>query len=99
MSDRYILVGHEPKRCDDLLEWGRWFEKAERHVAEDYLPGDVHVSTVFLGLDHRWGEGPPLLFETMIFGGPNNEYQERYSTWAEAEIGHAKAVTLAKEAK
>jgi hypothetical protein len=23
---------------------------------------DVNVSTVFLGLDHGWGQGPPLLF-------------------------------------
>jgi len=33
----------------------------------------------------------------MIFGGKYNNYQERYSTWAEAEEGHRKAVVLVKE--
>jgi hypothetical protein len=55
----------------------------------------VYVSTVFLGLDHSFGEGPPQLFETMIFGGEHDEYQERYSTWDEAEAGHKKACKLA----
>jgi hypothetical protein len=50
--------------------------------------GEVRVSTVFLGIDHAW-EGPPLLFETMVFGGPLDEEMERYSTWEEAERGHA----------
>jgi hypothetical protein len=27
----------------------------------------IRISTVWLGLDHRWGEGPPVIFETMIF--------------------------------
>ena len=46
------------------------------------------VSTVFLGLDHAFDGGTPLLFETMIFGGEHDEYQERYATWDEAEAGH-----------
>jgi hypothetical protein len=76
---------------DDLLEWGRWFQTADRHVARTDLPG-CEVSTVFLGLDHSWGGGPPVLFETMVFGGPFDQAQERYSTWAEAEAGHARWV-------
>ena len=97
MNDKYILDGHEPVLCADLHKWGRWFETADRHVARDKV-GDVKVSTVFLGLDHRFGDkGPPLLFETMIFGGPHDGYQERYATWAEAERGHAVAVKKASE--
>ena len=46
--------------------------------------GEVEVSTVFLGIDHQFGYGKPLLFETMIFGGKNDGYQTRYSTWEEA---------------
>ena len=30
--------------------------------------GNIRVSTVFLGLNHQYGGGPPLIFETMIFG-------------------------------
>ncbi len=56
----------------------------------------VLISTVFLGLDHRFGEGPPLLFETMVFGGKHHQEIDRYSTWDEAEKGHAKFVKLIK---
>lgn len=50
------------------------------------------VSTVFLGLDHQYGDGPPLLFETMVFGGPLDHEMNRYSTWNEAEKGHQEMV-------
>ena len=93
---KYILEGKTPVLCDDLMTWGRWFETADRQVAVDDV-GAVHVSTVFLGLDHRWfGDGPPLLFETMIFGGRHDRHQTRASTWDEAEQQHAAAVVLAR---
>ena len=57
----------------------------------------ILVSTVFLGLDHNYFGGRPILFETMIFGGNRDQYQERYHTWDEAKIGHDYAVTLAKK--
>ena len=88
MSDKYILEGTSPVLCNDLLTWGRWMETADRHVARDERDGVV-VSTVFLGLNHAFGPGQPLLFETMIFGGPSDQDQARYSTWAEATAGHA----------
>jgi hypothetical protein len=53
------------------------------------------VSTVFLGIDHNFGNGPPLLFETMVFGGEYDGYCKRYSTWEEAEGGHKTACALA----
>lgn len=28
----------------------------------------AEVSTVWLGLDHGYGGGPPIIFETMVFG-------------------------------
>lgn len=68
------------------------------HVAKDVLEIDgvsVRVSTVFLGLNHAWGEDmPPILFETMIFGGEHDQYQERYNTWDEAVEGHKRAMEL-----
>jgi hypothetical protein len=51
--------------------------------------GNARVSTIFLGLDRRFeGEGPPILFETMVFGGKHDQYQERCATWDEAEAMH-----------
>jgi hypothetical protein len=84
----------EPVPEPDLLTWAKWFEKANRHVAKDKV-GDASVSTVFLGLDHAFGDRPPVLWETMIFGGPHDGYQERYTSRADAILGHAKAVALA----
>jgi hypothetical protein len=83
----YILDGHKPVVVNDVVVWGRWMQTADRHVALDTV-GDVRVSTVFLGLDHRFGPGSPVLFETMVFGGPLDQEQNRYATWDEALAGH-----------
>ena len=53
---------------------------------------DSSVSTVHLGLDHQCGEGRPLIFESMIFGGGPDQTQVRYSTMVEAHAGHARLV-------
>jgi hypothetical protein len=44
------------------------------------------------------GKGPPILFETMIFGGPLHEYCWRYASWDDAQAGHKAAVRKAHEA-
>jgi hypothetical protein len=66
MNGRYILIGQTPVPCEDLLKWGRWMQSADRFVLRTVV-GEWCVSTVFLGLDHQFGDGPPILFETMIF--------------------------------
>jgi hypothetical protein len=91
MSDKYILEGKKTVPCEDLMEWAKWFEQADRSVAKDDVNG-VSVSTVFLGLDHAFGESQPMLFETMVFGGDLDQEQARYSTWDEAETGHKEMV-------
>ena len=93
----FILNGKRPEACADMMRWGRWLEKAERHVAQTQI-GDVWVSTVFLGLDHNFGfEGPPVLFETMAFldgESADNLPFSRYCTWEEAEAVQAAAVAI-----
>jgi hypothetical protein len=82
---------------EDIIEWGRWFQKTENRIIEQTeLPGDVCVSTVFLGIDHAFGGGPPVLWETMVFGGPMDGEQSRYRSEIEARAGHSLAVELAK---
>lgn len=83
----YILNGKETVKKSDILEWAKWFEKENRTVEKTKI-GDSEISTVFLGIDHSFGGGIPLLFETMVFGGAMDGEQDRYSTWTEAEIGH-----------
>jgi len=49
----------------------------------------VRVSTVFLNLNHNYSDqGPPVLFETMIFGGKHDSYQDRYTSYEDAMRGH-----------
>lgn len=94
MSDKYVLDEEGNAITEpDLLKWAAWFETAERRIALDTLPSGIKVSTVFLGLDHSFN-GPPQLYETMIFGGEQDQYQERYSTRDEALAGHKKALEL-----
>ncbi len=52
----------------------------------------VFISTTFLGLDHSYTEGKSLWFETMIFGGKEDGYQDRCETWLQAKDMHGKAV-------
>lgn len=88
----FILVDREVVEEPDLLTWATWIETADRQVKLS-IQGDVRVSTVFLGLDHNFSDhGPPLHFETMAFVGHDDVGQERYTTWAEAEEGHARWV-------
>ncbi len=88
-----------PVPARDVISWGLWFETAERHVADDADEGTgVRVSTVFLGLDHSFGDGPPLLYETLVFGGPLDGTMRRYATRAEALAGHREMVLRAHAA-
>lgn len=79
----------------DLLAWCEqvWGDDANRRVAFTEVSPGVEVSTVFLGIDHRFtGKGPPLVFETMTFDDYGGSDSWRWSTWAEAEAGHRRVV-------
>jgi hypothetical protein len=59
--------------------------------------GTFEVSTVFLIINHQYGEGPPILFETMVFDKSDGDsfadlFCARYATKAAAEAGHAQVV-------
>ena len=90
MKHYYILDADNRPVVVDVLTWAKWFEVTSNRIV-DYteITSAVHVSTVFIGLDHRFDDsGPPLLFETLIFGGPSDGNMERYSSWDDAVIGH-----------
>jgi hypothetical protein len=93
----YILQDRRPVAIDSVDDWAVWMNDSDRKVAYTKIDNDVAVSTVFLGLDHQYGNGPPLLFETMIFGGPLDNKCWRYSSWDDAEIGHQAAVRKARQ--
>jgi hypothetical protein len=79
----------------DRDQWSALFEDAEgRRIGYDELPNGYTVSTVWLGLDHSFGDGPPLIYETMVFktGSHSDEDMLRYPTRGEAAEGHANMV-------
>ncbi len=100
----YILEGHKPIPCDDLLRFSEWMygeDVAHRRVAETFLAvqdedtEEVRVSTVFLGMDHAGSSrDTPQLFETKVFSGEWDGYTKRYATWEEADSGHHEVVAM-----
>ena len=95
----YILDKNGNPRPSHAMEWGRWLD---HHRMEIVLKrshvGDVEVSTVFLGIDHNFDEvGPPILWETMVFGGEFDEDQARHTSKENALKGHERYVKLIKE--
>jgi len=98
MYKYYVLKGHIVVQTTNAITFGKFMESQSRRVAETKT-NNAYISTVFLGIDHQFGDGPPLVFETMVFGGPLDDEQDRYSTWDEAVAGHAAMVKRVEEAK
>jgi hypothetical protein len=98
VSDYYILDDDNNVVEAGVMEWGEWWEANSRAGGRRFLARTalekVWVSTVFLGADHGLGDGPPLIFESMVF--PLDSVADldgkRYSTYAEALHGHAALV-------
>lgn len=101
-TGKYILDSNgDPVQCNSVTEWGKWMEDRstilQRILSRTTIRTNpnVHVSTVFLGLDHNHCFGSlavPILWESMVFGGESDGEQERYSTKEEAIAGHLKLV-------
>jgi hypothetical protein len=106
---RWYILGEDgkPERAEVMTAAG-WFEtqREKRIIEKTNVPADqscdgekCEVSTVFLCLDHgisNDASSDPVLWETMIFGGRHNDYQERYTSLEDAKLGHKKAVWIAR---
>jgi hypothetical protein len=101
MSDYYILNDDHTTTPCEMMVWAKWLsEDRKRVIVKQDIIGEVKVSTVFLGLNHAYlGQGAPLIFETMIFGGPEDGYQDRCTTWQQAEKMHETALKLLEKEK
>jgi len=100
MSRWYILDNNHKPVSADVVTAGRWMDNNPNRkiVKQEDVSDDVQVSTVFLGLDHcfHWEKDKtPVLWETMIFGGEQDQYQERYTSYEDALKGHKVAVQIA----
>lgn len=98
MAEYYILdpVSKEPVPVN-FWAWVNWMETFDhRRIALDEI-GSIAVSTVFLGLDHNfYGEGAPILFETLVSVNGTALEIVRYRTYQEAVEGHKLAIAQAK---
>lgn len=94
-----VEEGHHYGRDGEPISMRSWcrireFAKETIRVAEDRV-GPYWISTVWIGLDHGFGQTAPLIFETMVFNRETDESDldcRRYSTEAEALWGHAQMV-------
>lgn len=88
------------RQARDFEEWVAWVERyygTDRYrVALSHITPEVRVSTVFLPTNHDFGGGgPPLIYETMVFGEcPSDGNQWRCSTFEEAETIHDNVVRI-----
>lgn len=96
----YKLVNGKIVRCESIDEAMCAFASDRRVDYTDIGP-DCHVSTVFLGLDHNYNgpDHPPILFETMVFGGDWDGRTYRYTNMGEAKRGHWEIVTALREGR
>ena len=90
MSGYYVLDEKNQPKPATVEEFGRFMTEHQirKVVGRTELPDGVQVSTVFLGLDHAWGGGAPLLFETLIFDGQYDGHMWRWHTRDQAVTGH-----------
>lgn len=100
----WVLIGQTPVPAKNVFELATMFEADYQRRVKLTKVGPVTISTVFLGVNHQFGKGPPILFETMAWIDMEHEaygkrydrtfenYQDRCSTWIEAEEMHRKAV-------
>jgi hypothetical protein len=87
-----------------LEEAGRLFADFDYKRVDLTEVGPYVVSTVWMGMDHSFMEGPPQIFETMVF--TSSEWSDveriglqdidcvRYATESEARAGHQDMVAL-----
>lgn len=86
----YILKHRKPIPTTSLAKASMQFDKQNRIRKIRAFPyGNYHLSTIFTVLDHQYlKDGPPLLFETMLFKNGEQIDYERTSTHREALLAH-----------
>lgn len=98
MSKKFILnLKGKPVEEPDFAKWAKWYENntKKRIVKQTTVANKTVISTVFLGLDHRWnGDGLPILWETLVFTGKHDGYMNRYTSLEQAKAGHKRIVRM-----
>ena len=95
----YILKRGEPIKAKSSKHYHYWSSNSKYKCVKQEHIDDIFISTVFLGLDHSLGSNIPVLWETMIFGGEHDQYQERYTSYKDAFEGHQLALNVVNKNK
>ena len=94
----YKLVNKEPVPCT-FAEYASGMKSAENRLIEQTQVDELTVSTVFTGIDHAFGMGQKQLFETTVFGLPDDiQPQWRFASWNEAVNQHLQLVVMLEHA-
>jgi hypothetical protein len=93
----YRLDARKPVRCT-LAEYAlAMLDETQRVLAQTQV-GDLHVSSIFIGIDQNFGTGPVLLFETLVFGLPDDlRPRWLHATWADSMAWHRQLVQSLNE--
>jgi hypothetical protein len=96
----YILDENDNPIKVGIRERSEFFESNRDKIVVSCtkFDDDIKLSTVFLGLDHNFsGEGGPVLYESLWFGGVHANEMRRYRTKQEALSGHEEMIKEYKE--
>jgi hypothetical protein len=105
MPDRSLYYNRKGRPIT-LHDWALSFEETGDRIVKTAVfrrRGDqVVVSTVWVGIDRSFSANPhakPLIFESVILGGPLDGEVVYYSNEEEAQQGHSELVSLHKKMK
>lgn len=84
---------NQPVECVDQEDYAQWQMISEHKLLlrnTRFNNNKIEVSTVFLGLNHCYMGGNPILWETMIFAEdlPLHQGMDRYRSYESAIKGH-----------
>lgn len=75
------------------ISFAEWVNYAEAARVVETVIGDTRVATIYTGCS---SEMPPLIYETLVSGGPFDRTRRRYRTHSEALCGHDRIVAAAR---
>lgn len=82
------------------LRWGELAQDPDYRILGETRVADVRVSTIWLGIDLGLRDGPPQIFESMIFWDDDSLHSlccRRYTTEATAIAGHDQLVAAVRD--
>jgi hypothetical protein len=87
----YKEVNDVPQPVDNINQYLE--DTGSRRVAFTNITSTISVSTVFLGINHNFDDGTPILYESLVqdtHEPMDNEIMVRYETRQQAIDGHDK---------